>query len=144
MKISKLLCNNIVQERCRESKRYFPCCDSRYVQWIFFILKRLNSLLLRCMWRRISSPSLDLLLGSLAVFYYQDAFIFASAWQAFYIWKWLSCYLASLGITSQWQAFDSCIVLWLNRLKTERVCSQITVAKQIHGRLNSVWVSIVW
>ena len=67
------------------------------VGWIVFLL--------RCVWRRISPPPPDLLLGSLAVFYYQDAFIFASAWRTFYIWKDLSCYLASPRITSWWQAF---------------------------------------
>ena len=54
-----------------------------------------NFLFFRCLWWRLPTHPLDLLLGSLAVFYYQDAFIFVSAREALQIWKGLSCYLAS-------------------------------------------------
>ena len=65
-----LICNNVVQERCRESKRYIPYCDRWYEEW-FLVLKWLNALSLRCMWRRLPCHSLDLLLGSLATYQYK-------------------------------------------------------------------------
>ena len=99
-----------------------------------------NSLLLRCVWRRLSSPTLDLLLGSLTVFYNQDAFIFASGRHAFSVCKGLSCYLAFFGKPVSNQAFAPCIVAWLIFFKIGRIWNQMTSKKQIHGWMNLVSV----
>ena len=77
-----LICNNVVQERCRESKRYFPYCDRWYEEW-FLVLKWLNALSLRCMWRRLPCHSLDLLLGSLAAFYQHKMLLYCQCLAAF-------------------------------------------------------------